>query len=143
MAKLTKNRAAQWPLVAVFTFNALDTIEATDGVTKTFNAALVADISPLPIGAVVIGGEIVVETVYGTTGAATASVGDAASATRYASAVNLKAAARTALTLGGFRYTGPDNLRLTIAAADSPAGNVGKATVRLMYVLDDRQNENA
>jgi hypothetical protein len=143
MAKILSNRTAQYPLVAVFTFNALDTIEATDGVTKTFNAALVADISPLPPGAVVIGGELVVETVYGTTGAATASLGDSALATRYATTVNLKATARTPLTLTGFRYTEANDLRLTIAAADSPAGNVGKATVRLMYVIDGRDSENA
>ena len=143
MAKLLKARTAQYPLVATFTFTALDTIVDTSAVEKNFNqTTLVADIVPLPVGAVVIGGELVVNTVYGTAGTATASLGDSVSATRYASAVNLKAAARTALTLTGFPYTAADNLRLTLALADSAGGNVGLVTLRVEYVIAGRANEN-
>lgn len=144
MAKLIKARTAQYPLVAEFTFNALDTIVNTAGAETSFNAtALVADIVPLPVGATVIGGEVVVETAYGTTGTATLKVGDSVDDDEYtASAVDLKTPGRTALTLTGYRYTASNAVRVTLALADSAAGNAGKATVRLMYVLDGRANEN-
>jgi hypothetical protein len=143
MTKLIKSRTAQYPLVAEFTFNASDSIANTSGVDTSFNAtALVADIAPIPVGATVVGGEVVVETVYNTVTTATISIGDSGSATRYATTADLKSAARTALTLTGYRYAASDNLRVTLALSDSAAGNVGKVTVRLMYTLDGRQNEN-
>lgn len=144
MAKLIKARTAQYPLVAEFTFNAVDTIANTSGVETSFNATtLVADVVPLPVGATVIGGEVVVETIYSTTGTATLKVGDSVDDDEYtASAIDLKTAGRTALTLTGATYTGSDNLRLTLALADEAVGNVGQATVRLMYVLDGRASEN-
>lgn len=142
MAKLTKPRTAQYPLVAEFTFNALDTIESTSGVDGSFNDALVADVIPLPVGAVVTGGSIAVETVYGTTGAATVSVGDSGSTTRYAATKNVKALGVTALTPTGYRYTAASNLRLTVATADVAAGNAGKVTLRVEYVIENRANEN-
>lgn len=139
MAKLNAARVAQYPLVAEFTFNFNDTIKATDGVVKAFNAAsLVADLIDLPMGAVLIGGEVVVEVADSVSTTWTLSLGDAASATRYANAVSLKTAARTALTLTGFRATKP--IRATLAATGSaPTG--GKVTVRVMYVITGRANE--
>ena len=58
----------------------------------------------LPLGAVVIGGDIVVVTPFnGTTN--TLSLGDPTLGTRYATTVDLKTAARTALTVTGFFNT--------------------------------------
>ena len=136
--KLNAARGAQYPLLADFTFNFNDTIEATDGVVKALNAPLVAEIADLPYGAVVIGGEAVVETADAASTTWTLSLGDSASATRYLDALTLKTAARTALTLTGFRAT--EALRATIAQTGT-APTAGKATVRVLYVLAGRINE--
>lgn len=138
MAKLNAARGAQYPLMAEFTFNFNDTIKATDGVVKALNAALVADLIELPQGAVVVGGEVVVETADSASTTYTLSLGDSASATRYASAVSLKSAARTALTLTGFRATEP--IRATVAVTGS-APTAGKVTVRVLFVIAGRINE--
>lgn len=142
MAKLLATRTAQWPLLSEFTFNFDDTITDINGVTKSFGStytdAVVASVINLPEGAVVVGGEVVVETAGVGPTAYTVSLGDSSSATRYASAVDLKTAARTALTLTGYRTS--ENLRLTIASTVANA-SAGKATVRVMYVMPNRANE--
>jgi hypothetical protein len=140
MAALKKVRGAQTPMLATFTFNLTDTFVMTDGVSKAFSvAAPVADVIPLPPNAVVIGGEVVVETVSNDSSTATIAVGDSASATRYLAATNIKAAARTALTLTGFRGTGQD-VRITLANAGADA-TAGKVTVRVLFEIQDRTTE--
>lgn len=142
MAKLLATRTAQWPLLAEFTFNFDDTIADINGVTKSFGStytdAVVCTAINLPEGAVIVGGELVVETAGVGPTVYTASFGDSTSATRYANAVDLKTAARTALTLTGYRTS--ENLRLTIASTVANA-SAGKATVRVMYVMPGRANE--
>lgn len=142
MALLQAARTAQWPLLATFTFNFDDTTKDINGVTKTFGAvvgdAVVCQAINLPEGAVVVGGEVVVETAGVGPTVYTVSLGDSASATRYANAVNLLSAARTALTLTGFRTS--ENIRLTIASTVANA-TAGKATVRVLYEIPNRANE--
>ena len=94
---------------------------------------------PLRSGAIVVGGDVIVETAYNTTSTATVSLGDSGSATRYASAVNIKTAAITALTRPALRSTG-DTLRLTLALADT-AATQGKVTVTVTYLVEGRSNE--
>lgn len=144
MSVLKATRTAQYPLMAEFTFNFDDTaVDTVAGTSKTFGSTfgqtLVFDAIPLPPNANVIGGEIIVETAYATSTAATISVGDSTSTTRYASSVDLKTAARTALTLTGYRGVG-ENVRLTVnsTVANSTAG---KATVRVLYTVQSRANE--
>lgn len=144
MALLKAARTAQWPLMAEFTFNFDDTaVDSVAGTTKTFGSTfgqnLVLDAIPLPPNANVIGGEIIVETAGVGPTAYTLSVGDSGSATRYASAVDLKTAARTALTLTGFRGAG-ENIRLTMNVTVANA-SAGKATVRVLYTVQGRSNE--
>ena len=142
MSKLIASRGAQYPLVAEFTFNFDDTMRDINGVEKDFGKTethdIVVDALNLPEGAVVVGGEVVVESAYVGPTVATVSVGDATSATRYANAVDMKSAARTALTLTGFRTT--QNVRLTLNTTVA-AATAGKATVRVMFVIPDRTNE--
>lgn len=144
MARLKATRQAQYPLVAEFTFNFDDTaIDSVAGTEKTFGStfgqALVFEAIPLPPNANVIGGEVIVETAYATSTAATLSVGDSASANRYANAVDLKTAARTALTLTGFRGAG-ENIRVAVNTTVANA-TAGKATLRVMYTVQGRGNE--
>lgn len=144
MALLKPSRTAQYPLQAEFTFNFNDTaVDTVAGTTKTFGSTytdlIVFDAIPLPANANVVGGEIVVETAYAGTTVATISVGDSASATRYASAVNIMAAGRTALTLTGYRGAG-ENIRLTLNTTVANA-TAGKVTVRVLYTIQSRANE--
>lgn len=144
MAKLLAARTSQNLQEAEFTFNFDDTIADINGVTKTFGSvytdAPVAQIINLPEGAVIVGGEAVVETQGVGPTAYTISLGDSASATRYLSAFDLKGAvgARTALTLTGFRTT--ENLRLTMTSTVANA-TAGKATIRVLFVLAGKANE--
>lgn len=142
MAKLRKNRTLQYPLVAEFTFNVTDSLVATDGVERVFNAAGAAqifDVIGLPPLATVIGGEVVVETASNDTGTATVKVGDSASDARYLSATSIKTAARTALVPTGFRGAGED-IRITLANADGGA-TAGTVTVRVLYTIQNRSQE--
>lgn len=142
MAKITKTRSAQYPLVQEYVFNFDDQTVDINGVTKdfkTFGGNPVFDMFTVPFGAQVMGGDIVVEQAYAGPTAATLSVGDSGSATRYANAVDLKTVARTALTLpaamaGGLDVRGTMNLTVADATA-------GKVRVRFMYTLEGRANE--
>ena len=83
-------------------------------------------------------GEVVVETAYAGPTAATLSLGDSVSATRYANAVDVKTAARTALSLSGYRVS--ENLRAALAYTVANA-TAGKVTVRLGFSLPGKANE--
>lgn len=147
MALLKKTRSAQLPLIAEFVANYNDTMVDTSGVTKTFGSVFgdqgTFSVIPLPYGAVVVGGEVIVETQGVGPTAYTLNVGHSGSATAFASAVDLKGAAgtRTALTL-----TAPlacqDGRDVYIAIASTVANaSAGKFRVRVMYTIDGRANE--
>ena len=141
MAKLIASRGAQYPLVAEFTFNFDDTMVDTSGVLKDFKTvgSTVVDAINLPVGAIVIGGEVVTETAVGGSTAYNISVGDSGSATRYLGATDRVAAGRTALVPTG--YVGAGNpLRITVAPTVA-AATAGKVTVRVQYIVRGRVNE--
>lgn len=146
MATLKTNRGLQYPLMAEFTFNYNDDMLDTSGVSRTFGSGAVltnADFKGffLPVGGTLVGGEIIVETAYGGATAATLSVGDLGLATRYATTVDIKTAARTALTLTGLRAVdgaGDVILRVSTTVAVATAG---KVTVRILYTIQNRANE--
>lgn len=142
MPQLRKSSGRQFPLVAEFKFDLTDTMVATDGVVRAFGAAgasAVFDAINLPQGAVLIGGELVVETASNDGGTATVAVGDSVSATRYLAATSIKAAGRTALVPTGYRGNGED-LRLTFANASGNA-TAGTLTVRALYTINGRAHE--
>lgn len=161
MKKLA-SRTAQYPLIAEFVFNfndwALDTV---DGTKKTFGSTpalsvdplepalngpvantVVFDAVPLPPGAVIVGGELIVETAYVGPTAATLSVGIAGATASLVSAADLKTAARTALLLTSSLQSNVagNNVRLTFAYTVANA-TAGRARVRLMYTVDGRSSE--
>lgn len=142
MSLLKASRGAQNVLCHEFTFNYDDTMVDVNGVTKdfkTFGGNPVVEVMNLPINAVIVGGDVVVETAYAGTTVATVSVGDSGSATRYGSAINMMSAARTALTLTGFRGAG-ENVRLTFNLTVANA-TAGKVTVRILFTIQDRVSE--
>lgn len=140
MATLLANRSAQYGLWAEFRFSAADAMVDVNGNLTGFKAANgVFEPIKMPPNAVVIGGDLTVETASNDSGTSTMSVGDSTTATRYANAVNLKAAARTALTLTGFRSTGAD-LRITLANQNGDATQ-GTYSLRLHYIVSGRSQE--
>lgn len=161
--KLNASRTAQWPLMAefVFTHNGW-VIDSVDQVKKTFGSTVanstdplepgltagtgvVFDCIPMPVGAVIVGGEVIVETAFVGIGAgATLNLGIAGSTSALVSALDLDAAtagARTALTLTApLLCNAGQNVRLTTAGLTATA-TAGKARVRVQYTIDGRTSE--
>lgn len=157
MTALKATRGAQNPLVAEFTFDVSTAVADTmptvvgnviGGAAPAYNAAGVSlgavatqifDVIGLPPGAIVIGGDLTVETAVVGPTVSTLAVGDALSGARYLAATSLLAAARTALVPTGYVSAG-DNLRITIVNTVAVA-TAGKVTVRVEYVIRGRHSE--
>ena len=141
MSKKLAARTAQYPLVAEFTFNVLDTMVNTSGTLDGFAtvATHIFDVINLPPYATVVGGEVVTESAITGSTAYNVSVGDSVSATRYLGVTDKTTAARTALVPTGFVGAG-ENIRLTVTptVAESTGGTI---TLRVMYVIRGRGNE--
>ena len=161
MAKLQAARGAQYPLVEEFTFGFQNwVVDSTNGVKETFGATVAASTDPaepmltgpvantvvfdamnIPRGAVVFGGEVIVEQAYVGPTAATLSVGIAGTPNALANAVDLKTAGRTALTLTSpLVMNDGQNIRLTMAYTVANA-TAGKVRVRVLFTLDGRIHE--
>jgi len=145
MAKLISTRNAQWPLMAEFTFKFDDTMVNTAGAEVDFGKANLGgtagkfDIINLPENAVVVGGEVVTETAFDTAGF-DVTIGDSGNDARYLASADLKGASRTALTPTG-AYNATSAIRMTFSSDD--VCTAGKMTVRVLYVIPGRANENA
>ena len=162
MKKLA-SRSAQWPLFAEFTFSynewvqdSVSLVKTTFGSTAansvdplevglTAGTGVVFDCIPLPVGAVVVGGEVIVETAFVGIGAgATLNLGIAGATSAYVSALDLDAAAagsRTPLLLTApLTSNAGQNVRLTTAGLTATA-TAGKVRVRVQYTIDGRTSE--
>lgn len=124
---LALNPGRQYPLVAEVTITAAHMNES----------AVAVPAMTLPVGAVVIGGSVIVDTAFD---AATAvlDVGDAASANRYKNDVNIAATGITALVPTGYVSAGKPIL-VTPVFAD--AVTVGSLRLQVHYVIGGRANE--
>ena len=172
MAKKYASRSAQYPLVAEFVFNynewSVDTVSgvkatygvavATDSASRpldpitgavetglTAGTGIVFDCIPMPVGAVIVGGEVIVDTAYvGIGSGATLNLGIAGSTSALVSALDLDAAAagsRTALTMTApLLCSAGQNIRLTTAGLTATA-SAGKVRVRVQYTIDGRTSE--
>jgi hypothetical protein len=141
MATRKKTRGAQYALHSEFQFAIADSMVNINGVLIPFNAAsFIADVIPLPMNAVVIGGDVTVETASDDSGAATIAIGDSLNNARYMAATSIKAAGRTPLSPTGFRGNGED-IRMTLANAGGNAVN-GLVSIRVSYMITGRIQEN-
>lgn len=162
--KKIASRTAQSPLVAEFTFDWNDwVIDTVDGTKKTLGSTvalskdpgeaaltgpvantIVFDCIPLPPGAVLCGGELIVETAYAGCTAATILLGIAGATSGILGSTSLMAAAstRTALLLTTALQSNAAgaNVRATIAYTVANA-TAGRIRVRLMYTVDGRMSE--
>ena len=127
---ITKSDARQWPLAEIIRFNVSDV------------AAGEVAMADLQGGEVVVGGSLTVVTAWNTTGAATVDLGDEDVGDRYLDGVNLKAAARTALTLTGHVYPTAAELVATFAFAAADA-DAGEAILEFTVIREGRQSETA
>lgn len=140
MSTLKAARSAQYPQYAAFTFTMADAMLDVNGALVGFkNAAGVFEPIPLPIGALVVDGDVTVNVASDDTGTSTIAVGDSASAARYLAASSLKALARFPLVPTGYKGLG-ENLRITLANQNGNA-TVGTITVRVGYLIDGRVHE--
>lgn len=94
------------------------------------------DALDLPVGAVVTGGDLVVTTAWNST-TATFQVGDVTLASRYSGAVDLKSAARTALTVTGFTHTAVEKV-LKGANIITGTATAGAARLTVTYFVKGR-----
>lgn len=126
-APLSLNPSRQYALTA----------EATIGVANMNESAVPVAAIKLPVGAVVTGGAVIVDTAFDAA-TATVNVGDATTAARYKSAVNVAALGLTALVPTGYVSNG-DPIRVVPTFAD--AVTVGSMRLQVTYVINGRANE--
>jgi len=164
MSKLLATRGVQRNLVAEFVFNYNDW--ATDSVSQvkttfgstaavadpssavsglTAGTGIVFDCIPMPVGAVITGGAVIVETAFVGIGvAALLNVGIAGNTSALISALDLDAAAagsRTPLILTApLLCNNGQNIRLTTSGLTATA-TAGKVRVRVDYTIDGKQDE--
>lgn len=144
MALKKATRGAQKLMSTEFVFSFDDTMADVTGLVKTFGSVFTDagtfEVINLPSGAVVVGGDLIVEAAGVGPTAYTASVGHSGSATALLAATDLKSAARTALTGLGLAFNDGKNVRITIASTVANA-SAGKFRLRLEYVIDGRVEE--
>jgi hypothetical protein len=141
MALIKNINGRQWLLVAEAVIDlAKDSFWTTAGAWQALSAggALVADAVPLPPNAVLVGGHLNVEVASDAT-THTLAIGDVNAPARYLAATDLKAVAKTLLTLTGYRGVGED-IRFTFAGTGVPT--VGRFAFCASYYVVDRANEN-
>jgi hypothetical protein len=135
-------------------------IDSVDGVKKTFGSTvanstdplesgltgpvantITFDALPMPVGAVIVGGELIVETAGVGPTAFTVSLGIAGTLTALLNAQSVLAAGRTALALTSpLLANNGQNLRATVNYTVANA-TAGRFRLRVMYTIDGRANE--
>lgn len=146
MALKQATRGAQPVMSAEFAFSFNDTMKDTAGALKTFGSvytdAGVFEVINLPQGAVVVGGELIIEEAGVGPTAYTVAVGHSAWAGAFLAATDLKAVAGTRAALTGLGLAAVDgkNVRVTIASTVANA-TAGKFRIRVNYTTDGRITE--
>ena len=91
----------------------------------------------VPGGAIVTGGDFIIDTAFDSTVSDTFTIGDATVGNRYGAAIDGQAAARTALVPTGFKYPTQDNVTLNwTGAGAAPTAGAGRLIMR--YVVAGR-----
>lgn len=131
IATANKNNGRQWPLVArqVFGFAEMETATAVP-------------LIDLPVGAIVIGGSMVITELFNsaTSDTLTVSGGGVSTAAIDADATG-GALGRTALTLTGAEQTLGDTVDVA-ASLTGGGATTGAGYVELTYIITSRANEN-
>ena len=140
MATLRTTRAVQTVLAAEFTFRFDDTMKDVAGVEKDFgltNAAATDFVAiNLPIGATILSGEVATTEAFDK--ACTIAVGDEDTPARYLAAASCAAVGRVPLVPTG-RLTDGEPVQIRVTPAGS--ATTGAATVRVLYIIENRVSE--
>lgn len=144
MSALKKSRYTQDVRTAVFKWNFDDTMVAVgDTSAVDFGAAQLTKktfaVASLPVGAVVVGGKVVVKTAFDTAGY-DVEVGDTVDDNRYLASTDAKAAGEYALVSTGYIGQGED---LALSFASDDVCTAGSAMLVVQYVIDGRADEVA
>jgi hypothetical protein len=148
MAKLFATRGCGYVKSAEFIFNFNDTITDVNGVLKDFGSAVIASapvaaVINMPVGAQVIGGDLVVETPGVGPTAYSLAVGVSGDAACFLAASDLLAAANTRypfLTTKLLSCIGGKNIQVTMV--DSVAlATAGRWRLTVTYKLDGQMLE--
>lgn len=126
-APLSLNPSRQYALTAEVTIDVANMNESTVPVTAI----------KLPVGAVVTGGAVIVDTAFDAA-TATVNVGDATTAARYKSNVNVAATGLTALVPTGYVSDGKP---VTVTPTFADPVTVGSLRLQVTYVIGGRANE--
>lgn len=125
---ITKNDNRQAPTIAQAAFAIGD-----------FDASGVAEVAiDMPAGAVVVGGDLIIDVAFNNQVSDTITVGDAGNNARYKAGIDGQSAARTALIPTGYVVVGPSTgsimLKRTAGGAEhaTPAGS-GRLIVEYIY----------
>jgi hypothetical protein len=94
-------------------------------------------IMELPPGAVVVDGDVTVDTAFNSATSDALVVGDATTANRYKTSYSIAAAGRTALVPTGFKTTAPSNINVTWTGVGA-APTAGAFTLRVSYYVRGR-----
>lgn len=160
MGALRSNRGSQYTMVAEFVFDVSTAVadsmptvvgNVIGGAVPVYNAvgqalggfyagvAQIYDVIGLPPNAIIINGELVVESAVVGPTASGITVGDLNSAARYLGSTSLLATGRTPLVPTGYLGVG-ENIRITITNTVAVA-TAGKVSLRVFYVVRGRAQE--
>ena len=125
---IKKNSMRQEPILAYLDIGYAD-ITAYGTAEEAFD---------LPGNAVLIGGDVVVKTPWNSATTATLKLGDGIDDDRYtSSAIDLKTAGRTALTITGYKHTVAEALKALVAQTGT-AATAGAARITISYYVEGR-----
>jgi hypothetical protein len=129
---ITKNRGRQTAVEAYVdvTFSDLTTPTSLNGV-----ASLAID---LPVGAQVVGGDLVVGTAFNSGTSDVITVGDALIANRYLASTSIAAAGRTPLTFTGYQTLATSNKVIVTWTGVGAAPTAGAFRLRVAYIINKR-----
>lgn len=108
---------------------------------EDFTSGTALPVIELPPDAVVVGGMFVLETLWNSATSDTFTVGDEVDDDEYASGINGKTTAYTALTPTGYQYTATKNIVVKWTGV-STAPTQGAGYLIVNYVREGRSNEN-
>lgn len=107
--------------------------------TLSSDAAVAEAVIDLPANAIVVGGELIVDTAFDSTTSDVLDIGDGVDDDEYTSSqIDLQTAGRTALTLTGYKYTTPDTIDVEWTAGSTGTATAGSARLIVQYIVDGR-----
>jgi hypothetical protein len=96
----------------------------------------------LPQGAVVTGGQMVIDTAFNGSVSVGAEIGDAGSAARYLGATSILSTGRTALVPTGYQVVNANRDILIEVTLGGTANSAGAGRLQVEYIVEGRSIEN-